>query len=267
MTAAHHAQVVERLGEVVAVRRDQPALARGDVLRRVEREARDVGDRADLPAAVPRLRRVRGVLDDRQAELEQRVEVGRLPVEVDGDDRLRPLPTSSRVLGVDVERVVTDVREHRRRAAMNDHVRGRGPRDRARDHLVARARRRARRARGGAPRCTTRLRARASPRGTRACAPRARPCAGPSSASPTGASQRRRRSPRRRSPAAGTTGTCCAASPPRAEAYRPNPRAQARTRRGSGSTLPPPRRRRRPSAREPPSPARRRPGRRRDGAA
>ena len=91
VAAAHHPQVVERLCDVVAVRRDQPALARGDVLRRVEREARQVGDRADLAAAVARLRGVRGVLDDRQPELDELVEVGRLAVEVDRHDRLRSL--------------------------------------------------------------------------------------------------------------------------------------------------------------------------------
>ena len=75
-----------------------------------------------------------------------------------------------------------------------------------RDHLVARARPRARRARGGAPRCTTRPRARASPPGSRACAPRARRCAGRSSASPSGGSRRPPRSRPRRSRAAGTRG-------------------------------------------------------------
>ena len=69
VAAAHHAQVVERRGEVVAVGRDQPALAGRDVLRRVEREAGQVGDRADLAAAVTRLGRVRRVLDERQPEL------------------------------------------------------------------------------------------------------------------------------------------------------------------------------------------------------
>ena len=91
VAAAHQPQVANRLRDLVAVRRDQPALARGDVLRRVEREAGHLGDRADLPPAVPALGGVRRVLDDRDSELEQRIEVGRLPGEVDRQDRLRPL--------------------------------------------------------------------------------------------------------------------------------------------------------------------------------
>ena len=79
------------LGDVVAVRRDEAALAGGDVLRRVEREAGRVGDAAELAAAVPALGRVGGVLDDREAERQDRIEVARLPGEVDGQDRLRPL--------------------------------------------------------------------------------------------------------------------------------------------------------------------------------
>ena len=42
------------------------------------------------------------------------------------------------MLGVDVEVGVAHVGEDRGRARVDDHVRGRGPRDRARDHLVAR---------------------------------------------------------------------------------------------------------------------------------
>ncbi len=138
VAAAHHAKVVERRREVVAVGRDQPALARGDVLRRVEREAGQVGDRADLASAVAGLGRVRRVLDERQAELAQRIEVGRLPVEIDRDDRLGPLVDErTHVLGIDVQRVVADVGEDGRRAAVDDHVGGRRPGDRAGDHLVA----------------------------------------------------------------------------------------------------------------------------------
>ena len=61
------AQVVDRRGDVVAVGRDDPALAGRDVLRRVEREAGRVRDRADLAAAVDALDRVRRVLDHRHA--------------------------------------------------------------------------------------------------------------------------------------------------------------------------------------------------------
>ena len=91
VAAAREPHVPDRLGDVVAVRRDEPALAGGDVLRRVEREAGRVGEPAELAAAVPALERVGGVLDDGQAEREDRIEVARLAGEVDGQDRLRPL--------------------------------------------------------------------------------------------------------------------------------------------------------------------------------
>jgi hypothetical protein len=82
---------------------------------------------------------VRGVLDERQAELGQLVQVGGLAVEVDGNDRLRALVDELAGPGrVDVERVLADVGEDGRRAGVHDHVRGRRPGDRRRDHLVAR---------------------------------------------------------------------------------------------------------------------------------
>ena len=111
-------QVVDRRRDVVAVRRDDAALARGDVLRRVEREARGVGERADLAAAVLALDRVRGVLDDGQPE---RRAAGRgRPAGRRGAPAGSPssaAPTSAaHVLGIDVEVARADVAEHRRRA-------------------------------------------------------------------------------------------------------------------------------------------------------
>ena len=138
VSAPHHPQVVERVGEIVAVGCDQPALAGRDVLRRVEREARQVGDRADLAAAVSRLGGVRRILDDRQAERRERVEVGGLTVEVDRDDRLRPLADERpHLLGIDVQRLVEHVREDGRGATVDDDIRRRRPRERGGDHLVA----------------------------------------------------------------------------------------------------------------------------------
>ena len=77
VAAAHQAQPAERLGDVVAVGGDEPALARGHVLRRVQREARRVRQRPDLAAAVDALHGVRGVLDHRDPEREDRVHVAR----------------------------------------------------------------------------------------------------------------------------------------------------------------------------------------------
>ncbi len=138
VAAPHHTQVVEPFREIVSVRGDQPALAGGDVLGRVEGEAGQVRDRPDLAAAVARLRGMCGVLHDRHAELGQLVEIGRLAVEIDRDDRLRSLTDElAYPVGIDVQRVVANIGEHGCGAAMDDHVRGRRPGDRGRDHLVA----------------------------------------------------------------------------------------------------------------------------------
>ena len=138
VAAAHDRQVADPLGEPVVVRGDDPALAGGDRLRRVEREAGRLREAADLAAAVLALGGVGGVLDDRYAERPDRVEIGRLPVQVDGHDRLRSRSDElGDAFGVDVQVGVANVREHRRRARVDDHVRRRRPRQRGRDHLVA----------------------------------------------------------------------------------------------------------------------------------
>jgi hypothetical protein len=82
---------------------------------------------------------VRRVLDDRDGVRDQRIEVGRLAREVDGDDRLRPVRDQlGDAIGVDVEVGVAHVREDGRRARVDDDVGRRRPGDRGRDHLVAR---------------------------------------------------------------------------------------------------------------------------------
>ena len=113
------------LGDVARGRRDQPSLTRGDVLRRVEREARRVREAAELAAAVAALEGVGRVLDDGEAERVDRVEVARLPREVDGQDRLRPLGDESRQeLGVEVQ---VAPRARRRRRASRRSARSRSP--------------------------------------------------------------------------------------------------------------------------------------------
>jgi hypothetical protein len=80
---------------------------------------------------------VRRVLEDGEAERPHRVEVGGLAVQVDGHDRLRPRGDElGNALRVDVQVRVADVGEDRCRARVDDHVCGRGPGDRRRDHLV-----------------------------------------------------------------------------------------------------------------------------------
>ena len=140
LAAPHHAQVVDRAREPGVVGRDHAALAGGDVLRRVEREAGRCRERPDLPAAICALDRVRRVLDHRQPELRDRVEVGRLAREVHGQDRLRARADERRhLLGIDVEIGVANVCEDRRCSGVDDDVRRRRPRDRRRDHLVSRS--------------------------------------------------------------------------------------------------------------------------------
>ena len=63
VAAAHDRQRADRLGELVARRGHDPALAGGDRLRRVQGEARRLGEPADLASAVLALGRVGGVLD------------------------------------------------------------------------------------------------------------------------------------------------------------------------------------------------------------
>ena len=87
------AQLPQPRGDLRILDGDHAALAGGDHLARVQREARQRPERADRPALVAGADRARGVLDDRQAvalgELEQRVHVGRQAELVHRHDRLR----------------------------------------------------------------------------------------------------------------------------------------------------------------------------------
>ena len=123
---------------------DDAALAAGQALRRIEREAGEVADRADLAAAHGRLDGVGGVLDDRDlATLDRRldgVHVARPAGEVHRHHR--PRARRDRRLDVrrvDVQRLGVDVGEPRRGAGVEDRVHRCRPGERARDHLVARA--------------------------------------------------------------------------------------------------------------------------------
>lgn len=120
------------LGDVGAVCRNHAALARGHVLRRVEREARGVAEGADASSLDCRAVSLRGVLDEQEVvlrcELREPRHVRREAVEVDCDDCVHPLagpePRFERV-GVDVVRSRVDVDETHFSAREGDGV-GRG---------------------------------------------------------------------------------------------------------------------------------------------
>jgi hypothetical protein len=79
-----------------------------------------------------------GILDDRDAERPQRLEVGGLAGQMNRNDRLGSRRHETRdVIRIDVQVALAHVGEHRRRARVHHDVRRRGPRDRRRDHLVA----------------------------------------------------------------------------------------------------------------------------------
>ena len=118
------------------------AFARGQVLRRVEAERREVRARSDAHALVRSGDRVRGVLDDVDPAIarhrEQRIEIGRMARVMNRHDRARPRRQRRLdAFRIDVERVGADVDHHRPRADVLDDVRGRAEGHRRHDHLVA----------------------------------------------------------------------------------------------------------------------------------
>ena len=94
VAAALVAQRAQQPPLLLRVRRDDPALAGRHLLVRIEREDRARPVRADRRALVLRAERLARVLDERETVLlrdrAQRVELARIAVDVDGDDRLRP---------------------------------------------------------------------------------------------------------------------------------------------------------------------------------
>ena len=84
------------LGELGVVRRHGACVAeRAEVLAGVEAERCEAAEASDAPAPVPGAVRLTGVLDECDAavlrESQQRVDIDGMSVEVDGDDRTRPL--------------------------------------------------------------------------------------------------------------------------------------------------------------------------------
>jgi len=84
------------LRELGIVCGDCAGVAEGaEVLARIEAERREATEASDAPAPVPSAVRLTGVLDECDAavlrESQQRVDIDGMSVEVDGDDRTRPL--------------------------------------------------------------------------------------------------------------------------------------------------------------------------------
>ena len=123
-------------------RRHGAAVAEGaEVLRRVEAEGGRVGDRAGTRSAVLGADRLGSILDHleivRAGKREDPIEIRALAVEVDGEDRPRPLGQQRlEILGIERVGRLVDVREHGPRAGRLD-ARDRGDAGvRGRDHLV-----------------------------------------------------------------------------------------------------------------------------------
>ena len=140
---AVRAQQAHAIGEVGVARDDGSAVApAAEVLRRVEREAADVAERADALAAVEGAVRLRRVLDHAEArgagDLEDRVQIDGRAHQVDRDHRARARADRGRDgLGRQQVRLGVDVDETRRRAGEADRL-GRGDERVGRDdHLVA----------------------------------------------------------------------------------------------------------------------------------
>ncbi len=128
----------------LGVRRDHPALARRDLLVRVEGEHRRRPLRADRLTLVARAEGLAGVLDQRDpvcvADGAELVQLARVAVDVDRDHRARALGDGRLDRGGrEVQRPRIDVREHRRRSLVDRAVRRRDEGVRRRDDLVPRA--------------------------------------------------------------------------------------------------------------------------------
>ena len=177
--------------------RDHAALAGGDHLARVQREAgeRARASRSAAPGSArrsrtrrPRRARGRGA---RRAPRNGSMSAGRPSWCTGMIAFVRLVIARSAAAGIEVVGARVDVGEHRRGAALPDRVGGRDERHRGHDHLVARADAATRRARAAAPWCSSWSRPRRRRRRARRTPPRTRARAGPARPS-------RRRSPRRR---------------------------------------------------------------------
>ena len=131
-------------GERRVVRRHQSGVAeRAEVLARKEREAAAVAERSGLTPAIGRADRLTCVFDHRDVararDLQQRLHVDRLSVQVDRDDRFRTRRERAvQAPGGHVERHRIDVGQHRRGANARDAAGGGEERIGRGDDFVAR---------------------------------------------------------------------------------------------------------------------------------
>ena len=138
LVAEGHEQLV-----LLGVRgRHRASLARGHLLVRVEGPDGGVSVRAERLALVHRAERLARVLDQRDAvllaERDQRVVLGRIAEDVDGDERLRArCDRGFHRRRIEVQRARIDVGEHRCRALIDRTVGGGDEGIGRRDHLVA----------------------------------------------------------------------------------------------------------------------------------
>ena len=131
-----------RLGQPVVVGRDDAALARRQVLARLERERRQVAEGAGGPVLVARAVRVRGVLDDDQLPRARAMAMmasmsAGWPAKWTGMiARVRGVMARLDGCGIEVERVQVDVGEHRNRVGLDHGGGGREERVGRDDDLV-----------------------------------------------------------------------------------------------------------------------------------
>ena len=124
------------------MRRHDAAFARRDLLVRIEGEDARGAVRADGSASVLSAERFAGILDQREpmavGERAELVVLARVAVDVDRDDRLRPLGDRSLDrLGDEIERPPVDIGEDRDPTLVEEAVRARCEGIRRGDHLVA----------------------------------------------------------------------------------------------------------------------------------
>ena len=135
------AEHTQALGQARVRSRDRARVPIGtEVLRGIEAEARERAEGADPPPAVARPVGLGAVLDDRDAELGERSQVGGRAVEVDRHDRLRARPNGPpHGRGIEQQGPALEVRRHGPRARHTDAGRGRDTGIRGKDDLVARS--------------------------------------------------------------------------------------------------------------------------------